>query len=188
MKTLIIQTSPCHTASTFLINALYGLIPELNNTKIIGFWNENHEDDETYNFEKYFNDIIVIKCHNINIDNLISKYSNYKLYFVCSERKDTENTEVIDTKYKLYNNVVVFDFNELNETDDNTIPKIIQNIYNKIQGLNINTDTNTNIDLNIESGINRITLMNKRYQEIKHLPFSYIDDFYEIHGSHRNRK
>ena len=43
MKTLIIQTSPYHTASTFLVNAIYGLIPELSNKKIIGIWNNNFE-------------------------------------------------------------------------------------------------------------------------------------------------
>ena len=34
MKLLIIQTSPFHTASTFLVNAIYGLIPELIDKKI----------------------------------------------------------------------------------------------------------------------------------------------------------
>ena len=38
IKTLIIQTSPHHTASTLLVNAMYGLIPELSNKKIIGTW------------------------------------------------------------------------------------------------------------------------------------------------------
>lgn len=32
-KTLIIQTPPQHTGSTFLINALYGLINELKDKK-----------------------------------------------------------------------------------------------------------------------------------------------------------
>ena len=36
--------------------------------------------------------------------------------------------------------------------------------------------------------IKRIELMNKRYDEIKDNNFSYIDDFFEIHGNHRNRK
>lgn len=36
MTILIIQTSPTHTASTLLVNALYGLIPELNDKKIMG--------------------------------------------------------------------------------------------------------------------------------------------------------
>ncbi len=30
--------------------------------------------------------------------------------------------------------------------------------------------------------------MNKRIEEIKEKPFSYVDNFYKVHGSHRNRK
>jgi hypothetical protein len=170
-KTLIIQTCPEHTGSTFLVNALYGLINELKDKKII------------YNFipnyEIHFKNIILIKSHNIDIDGLIKKYNEkYNLFFICSERKD--KNLFIDDKYKSYDNVVVFDFNELNETETNTIPKIIENIYNKLKNV-------LPIELNIENSINRIILMNKRYEEIKHQPFRYIDKFYELHGSHRNR-
>jgi len=173
MKHLIIQTSHYHTGSTFLINALYGLVPELANCPIIGEW--------TPNFMQQFDDIIIVKAHEVNIDLLIRKYNNssqYKLYFICSER--SEKNLIIPEKYKLYNNVVVFDFTELNETKENTIAKIIDHIYSKIHDI-------LNIELNVESGINRIVLMNQRYEEIKTLPFDFIDPFFEIHGSHRNR-
>jgi hypothetical protein len=171
MKKLIIQTSPYHTASTFLINALYGLIPELNDKKIIRI-----KDNQ---WEQYFDEIIVLKCHNINIDELIEKYkNNYELYFICSER--IEKGYIIDKKYKSYNNVIIFQFEELNESSTNNLYNIINNIYYKI-------NTILNIKLNIESGIDRIIKMNNRYEEIKHNSFNYIDDFFEIHGSHRNR-
>jgi hypothetical protein len=170
MKTLIIQTSPCHTASTLLINALYGLIPELTDKKIIMFTN---------NFEKYFDDIILLKHHDINIDKLIEKFKNdYKLYFICSERP--ERNYIIDEKYKSYENVRIFSFNELNESETNNVRNIVENIYNKIKDM-------LNIEMNIDNGIKRIEDMNKVYQEIKDKPFNYIDNFYEIHGSHRNR-
>jgi hypothetical protein len=170
-KTLIIQTSPYHTGSTFLVNALYGLINELKDKKIIGEW--------VYNYDSYFTNTILIKCHDIDIDGLIKNYNEkYNLFFICSERKD--KNLFIDDKYKSYDNVVVFDFNEVNETETNTIPKIIENIYNKLKNI-------LTIELNMENAINRIILMNQRYEEIEQQPFSYIDDFYEIHGSHRNR-
>jgi hypothetical protein len=173
MKLLIIQTSPYHTASTILINAIYGLIPELFDKKIIGIWDNN--------FEKYFENIIVIKNHNINIDELINKYNQkYKLVFICSER--LEKNYLMDQKYKTYDNVVIFDFNELNETSNNTLIQIIDNIYNKVQ--NVLSD----IELDTTKCIERIKLMNIRYDEIKNEPFSYVDNFFQIHGSHRNRK
>ena len=173
MKLLIIQTSPEHTASTLLINAIYGLIPELVDKKIIGTWNNN--------FEKYFKNIIAIKCHNTNIDELIKKYNaTYKLVFICSERQDMNL--LIDEKYKIYDNVVTFDFNELNETSNNALTTIVDNIYNKVQKIL------TDVDLDKTTCINRINLMNIRYEKIKNKPFTYIDNFFEIHGSHRNRK
>lgn len=170
-KLLIIQTSPYHTASTFLVNALYGLIPELFNKKIIGIWD--------CNFEKHFENIIVIKSHNINIDELINKYKNYETVFICSERK--EKKYFINEKYKTYSNVVIFDFDELNETIHNPLTQIVDNIYNKCKKVL------PNIELNTIKCIKRINLMNKRYEEIKDKPFIYRDDFFELHGSHRNR-
>ena len=171
MKLCIIQTSPYHTASTFLINAMYGMIPELSDKKIIGIGHDNFED--------YFNDIILIKCHNINIDELINTYAKYKLVFICSER--AEKNKLINHKYKDYNNVVVFDFKELNETHDNTLVQIIDNIYNKVKYVL------SDITLDKQTSIERIKLMNLKYEEIKNKPFNYIDDFFELHGSHRNR-
>jgi hypothetical protein len=172
MRLLIIQTSPPHTCSTFLINSIYGLIPELHDKKIIGTWNRN--------FQNKFENIIAVKCHDINIDELIKKYNNYKLVFICSERKEYNN--LIDKKYKDYDNVVVFEYNELNETNDNPLSKIVDNIYEKVKKV-----IPENIELNKEKCINRINLMNKRYEEIKDKDFKYIDPFFEIHGSHRNR-
>jgi hypothetical protein len=42
MKILIIQTSPFHTASTFLVNAVYGIIPELLEKRIICIYKKAH--------------------------------------------------------------------------------------------------------------------------------------------------
>ena len=170
MRTLIIQYSPEHTASTLLVNALYGLIPSLSNKPIV-------YNDFRLNANA---PVQVIKTHNSNLDAFISRYSNlYKVFFICSERE--ERNLLVNSKYKSYDNVVVFPYSELNETDTNTLPNIINNIANKIRDL-------LNIELDVESGINRITLMNSLYESIKEKPFTFYDRFYHIHGSHRNRK
>lgn len=175
---LIIQTSPMHTASTLLVNALYGIIEELKDKKIIGTWSVDFKDN--------FNNIIVLKSHDIDIDNLIEKYKNdYEVYFVCSER--AEKNLYIDSKYKLYNNVITFDYIELYDTSENTISNIISNIYTKVHKLLYKYTESNSIKLNKETGIQRIINMNIRYDEIKNMSFNYIDEFYEIHGSHRNR-
>jgi hypothetical protein len=180
MKILIIQTSPFHTASTFLVNAIYGMIPELSSKKIIGTWSRN--------FENYFakENIICLKCHNTNLDALSKLYCRYKVLFVCSERQELDLK--IEEKYKKkYGNAVVFEFQELNETIDNPICKIVDNIHYKFQKL-LTDQSITEVTLDKATCIERINSMNARYEEIKSKPFSYVDDFFEIHGSHRNRR
>ena len=41
--------------------------------------------------------------------------------------------------------------------------------------------------MNKKNGIARIRDMNRRYEEIKSKPFLYLDEFYHLHGHHRNR-
>jgi len=103
----------------------------------------------------------------------------YRVFFICSERE--ELNLLVNSKYKTYENVIVFPFSELNETDSNPLPNIITNIANKIRDL-------LNIELDVESGINRIKRMNALYETIKEKPFTFYDRFYHIHGSHRGRK
>ena len=33
----------------------------------------------------------------------------------------------------------------------------------------------------------RIEKMNKKYTEIENMDFSHVDDFFQLHGRHRNR-
>jgi hypothetical protein len=101
---------------------------------------------------------------------------------VCSERPLLNKH--INYKYKLYENVISFFYRDLLETEKNTIDTIIDNIYNNLKSL---LSKHPEIKLNKQNGIDRIINMNKRYIEIKDMPFSYIDPFFELHGSHRNR-
>jgi len=176
MKTIIFQTSPPHTASTVLVNILYGLIPYLKDKPVFFM-----DPDKEFDFESIIdNDITVIKTHITDIDRLILKYGdNYNLYFISSVRKD--RNLLLNKKYKKYNNVIVFSFNELNETDDNTIYDIVNRVHDRIKVI-------FNTELNIENAVNRIISMNHLYETIKENDFKFYDEFYHIHGSHRNRK
>ena len=200
MKLLIFQNSPTRTASTLLVNALYGLIPELYD-KHVFFHTMDHFHAECtregsikpgsdFNYCKdcipstlneYDGNIIIIKTHNINIDQLYDLYSNnYKVVFICSERKTMQLC--IDPKYKSYSNVLTFDFNELNETANNTLVEIADNIYSKVKILL------SEIELDKTKCLNRIKLMNSKYSEIRKKKFSYIDPYFHLHGSHCHRK
>ena len=170
---VIIQTSPARTCSTFLVNMLYGFF--IPNQKIRGYW--NLEDKlELFNYN-----INIYKSHILDIEKIINKYSNlYELYFICSERDNNK----IEDKYKKLINVIIFDYNELNETHTLTLIDIINNAYNKL----INKlPLKLHYKLNKNSAIWRINEMNKRYKEIENMPFTYVDPFFELHGRHKNR-
>ena len=178
MKTLIVQCSIPHTASTLLVNAIYGLIPKLNDKDVL--WVSKLEKN---NCESYFQgqDIVVIKTHNTNIDEITEMWGDkYNLFFICSQR--CEYNKFIDANYKSYDNVIIFDYNELNETDDNNLDSIVDTIYNRI------LEKIPYLIMNKETCKERIIGMNNCYKEIENRPFSYFDTFYKIHGSHRGRR
>ena len=162
----IIQASPPQTASTVLCNILYGLIEPLN-----------------VNVSTDFNSKIV-KTHETNIQTLMNKYSDkYDLYFVCSERNDDKCCKLICDIYRTYENVIIFNFNELNDHfDKNNTEKIVQNAYKRLK-----TFLPSNLSLNVENAEKRIKNMNKICEDIKNKPFKFYNKQYHIHGSHRNR-
>jgi hypothetical protein len=171
MKTLIIQSSFPRSASTVLVNAVHGMIPSLADKKV--------EFSDFYRPFRFNLDITIIKTHQTELDDMIHRYSGkYKLFFICSERAGFSR---FNDKYRLYKNVVIFDFKELNETPNNILFHIVDHIYNKIQPLLVG------IELDRISCYERLDAMNIRYEEIKYLPFDYVDSFYNIHGNHRNR-
>ena len=168
---IIIQTGFKRTGTTFLVNLLYGFIAP--NEAIHGFFDI---EEPLESFSKYS----IFKSHMLNIEDIINKYSDkYQLYFIIAERD-----EKIDEKYKELHNVLIFDYyKELLETKDNSIQNIVDSSYEKLSLF-----LPDEIHLSKESAINRINNMNSVYEEIKDYDFSYIDDFFALHGSHRNHK
>lgn len=167
-KILIVQCSKHYTGSTFLVNLLYGFIEP---TKYILY-------GDLLNKNELLNNTI-IKTHNVNINQIIKDFSNrYYLFFICSERDELK----IDNNYYNYRNVLRFNYNDLLETETNTLKNIVDNVYNKLIHF-----LPSSIPLSKETAINRITNMNKLYENIKNKPFTYINLFYHLHGSHRNR-
>jgi len=188
-----------HTGSTLLVNLLYGLITP--NEPVNGYWNiddkiklytscrlspnligRESRSEKVYKPEdfEFSSSCCIYKSHNLDIDAIICKLSDdYRVYIISSERDEL----VINKKYKLYNNVLVFNYEELLETDTNTLKDIVDNAYDKLILFLPNE-----IKMIKSDGINRIRSMNKLYEEIKNNDFSYIDPFYELHGSHRGRK
>ena len=167
----IIQLSPRCTGSTVLVNMLYGYLqPE--KPVVFGFVHDLQKIKRNH----------ILKTHDLNIDQWMRLYGKvYKLYFVCSNRGILH----IDPKYHTYPNVLIFDYPELLETEENTLPMIIDNGYQKLSTF---LPAKLTEHLNPETALTRIQNMNERYKEIKNKEFKgYIDDFYQLHGHHRNR-
>jgi hypothetical protein len=78
---------------------------------------------------------------------------------------------------------LIFNYDELLETETYSVQDIVNNAYNKLRSF-----LPDDIELNKKDAVERIQKMNLAYEEIKDQPFSYIDHFFELHGSHRNRK
>ena len=171
MKTLIIQSSFPRSASTVLVNAVHGLIPSQAEKKV--------EFSDFYRPFRFNSQITIIKTHQTELDDFIKRFGGkYNLFFVCSERK---GKSWFNDKYRSYKNVAIFDFAELNETPQLPIELIVGRIHAKLKSLLVG------IELDDAGCYERLVEMNERYEDIKYLPFDYVDPFYNLHGSHRGR-
>ncbi len=174
----IIQSSPAHTGSTVLANLLYGMFAPREPVSFsmtadsIGKEEKNSESR-------------ILKTHNIDFDYWSDELSCSDLFFMITHRA---NHKQIDVKYQAWPNVLIFDYDEINETDGNSLWEIVDNAFDKIFNL---MEGSIEPRLSTEevrwNMMDRIVCMNQRYDEIKDRPFSYYDEFYHIHGSHRGR-
>ena len=77
--------------------------------------------------------------------------------------------------------MAIFDFNELNERPGLPLEQIVVSLYAKLKPLLVG------IELDDAGCYERLVEMNNRYNEIRYMPFDYVDPFYNLHGSHRER-
>jgi UDP-glucuronate 4-epimerase len=167
-KIRIIQTGDKRTGSTLLVNMVYGFLNRKERVSI-GSARDN----------------LIVKMHTLDLNKWEQKYNNYNLFWVISER---EKKKRLDSKYRNLNNVLIIDYDELNETDSNSLENICNNIVNKF--IDFFPDIllpGVGKEVLYDNVLDRIRNMNKRYDEIRKLNFSYIDDFYQIHGSHKTK-
>jgi hypothetical protein len=164
----IIQTSHQHTGSTVLMNILIGFFCPQANAR----WEWKPTVKGALNN-------FIIKTHFTNLDTMTKTLSDYDLYFITSSR---ENHRRITSKNP---RLLEIEYTTLLETERNSVADIVTKVAEKsMQFLPpILIDK-----MDIYSSIERINNMNKRYEEIKHLSFKYMDRMYGLHGSHRNRK
>lgn len=168
----IVQCSKPHTGSTLLLNLVHGYV--------------RPEEEIHWNTETLINKHCVTKTHDTDIDKWMKKYPQYTIIFVGSNR---DNHPKIDSKYNKYNNMLIIDYTDINETSINTLEHIVDFTFQKFQEIIPKEIRYVESDIQTKQNmITRITNMNKLTKEIKDKPFAYWDKFYGIHGSHQNRK
>jgi hypothetical protein len=166
----IIQTSAPRTGSTLLLNLIHGFLAP--------------KEEIHWSVKTKIHEFLITKTHDTDIDKLINTYKEYELYFIVSERNNIIS-ELI--KYKKYSNVLVINYNEINETKNLLLENIIDNIFLKFKKFLPKEIVPDKSDIEIKKDmLTRIRNMNKLTEEIKNKPFSYWDKFYGIHGHHRN--
>lgn len=167
---VIVQTGHMRTGTTLLVNLLYGFMAP--DEKIHCLWEPDHP---IYPFHKYN----IYKSHHLNIDEYMKQHSEkYEIFFVCTERDDKK----IPEKYKNNKNVLVFDYLEILETEFYNMDQIINATYDKLRGF-----LPEHVFLDKDTCKTRIDKMNEKYAEIENMDFSHVDDFFQLHGRHRNR-
>lgn len=165
---VIIQSGACRTGSTILVNLLYGFIIP----------NEHIRMFEYVDHLPIFSQYSIVKTHLLCIDEIIELYGDkYDLYFVFSEREGAS----VPSPNKLCNKLYI-SYNEILESDTNSISNIVNTLYNKLRDF-----LPSDIPLSKETALKRIIEMNAEYERIKDYDFhGHINTFYQLHGSHRN--
>jgi len=171
----IIQCSHPGSGSTVLVNILTAFFQPHEPVSWLG---------KPENIKNHLNNNIVLKTHYKNLDEWIDLFSkDYQLFFIISDRKDYDWN-----KYYDYPNVLFIDYSDILETETNTLLDISTNIYNKCESfLPKQFMIYNRKNISIQNSVNRITNMNKRYEEIKNESFDFVDKYYQLHGSHRNK-
>ncbi len=177
---LITVTVP-RTASTLVSNINTGLLePEC---KIL-FASKLPEADPLRGFIESNRLTLKIHAEPDAVKQLCREYIDTGVVFVYVNRTNYLKVE------ESFSNLVVLEYDDLlyrsKHYHDNsqTIDHVLQyvtNEYNKV----LPSDTIT--DENIAHAKHRALDMDQRYDVIKHLPFSCYDNYYHVHGSHRNR-
>lgn len=169
MSIKIIQASAPRTGSTVLANCLTEMFDKGKPVAL------SHKRVSKIN--------TVTKTHNLNLDFWKKKYAllnkQKKLFFFVNHRDDRKK---INRKYESWDNVVVFNYSEILETDSWSLNQICTNVYKKVSSKIPNIKEDCILDME-----ERIKKMNFFYESIKDKPFSYYDKYFSIHGSHRSK-
>ena len=170
-KTVIVLASFSRTGSTFLYNAICGLVnPELTG---ISFLDEWCDVDKI----KTLKHLDIVKTHYLRIANiqLTMRACGYNPYFITIVRNNIT--------FKCDKDILTFKYEDVLETEEYTLQKIVDYIHDKLEYF-----LPKEIKLNKKACLNRLIKMNEKVEELENEKFEVHDMFFLIHGRHRKRK
>lgn len=161
--------SPNRVGSTLLANIFYGLLKPDDPVEYIS----------SLPIDSKRGDGNIFKTHHLPCFDLENVYK------IGIERN---GVAMIDEKYKK-EDVLVFQYEDILYKSAYNISSR-KSLYDMISSIAGRTATKFMITITaekIDQACNRISSMDSRYEEIKDMPFNYLDKFYHIHGRHRGR-
>jgi hypothetical protein len=142
----------------------------------------------------------VFKTHETNLAEVAARFGpDYRLFFIGSERTISEKMDRVSTgragaqsavpseqairfstnkfvdSFRDHDNVAIFDFKDISDQT------VCGNLYGVVGFMA------PYVELDYEGCLARVEAMNRRVGEIAEQPFSYVDPFFGVHGSHRSR-
>lgn len=170
----IYVVTPTGTGSTLLVNIVYGLFLPHEPVVFIGQNCPLPPVGESMN---------IYKSHMM----VMYEFDAFKISI---ERPGLE--KYIPSRYKNMKHSLTFQYKEIlykskyTPDVDKTLNEVVQMVADRIcEAFNM-----TISDKQISDCIRRVENMDKKYEELKDLSFRkrFIDEFYQIHGGHRQRK
>lgn len=170
----VILASPPQTGSTLMLNLVHGYLAP--------------NEPRHWCTERLIDDFMITKTHRLNIEEWMTKYPQYDMYFVMTERDDEKMTRVICDADKERKNVLVVNYDDINETTALCMDTIVDDMYDRFSKFFPEEIRPSGKKRKITDNMNtRVYHMNKMVEQIKDMPFHICDEYYGVHGGHRNR-
>lgn len=182
---IIVQVSPLtgRTGSTLLANILYGMYRPDDAVKYVhSMYREEDFDNNIKNTD------VVVKTHCSDLQRIMDVNQDRKLLFIYSSRPELGKSYTIPKQYKSYGNVLNLQYKYIAEKKQPDSEKVIEHVFCKVKEFVGDKIKIPGTDREVLHKIReRISGMNRRYEEMKDKPFSEWCPFYHVHGSHKNR-
>lgn len=160
-KTLILLATHPRTGSTLVANAIQGLIEPKARIQV-----HSRFDPQRLNLLFKTREIVLVKTHQTAVNVWRKKCEGFcDLKVVTIHRQGIEDVKGADVE-------LIYD--------------LIEGLQSKTLALYLAHLLGVDKE-KAQAAKDRIDAMNKRVEELKNEPFTVLDEFYHIHGSHRNR-